>query len=127
MIVLILIPVIILPLLWLLSEFQPRRWPRVSLGCAALLMSFGDAWVVGALDRLNSNAWYGAATKDLIQNTIEQLEAGNTDRVVAELKRLRSKYNPSYESRSDYDKLVNEYVEHVSDVPTRHDPGGPVQ
>jgi len=123
MLQLILVLVIVAPIAWLASEFQRRRWLRIVLGCAAILLSFGVAWIVGSLERLNSNAWYGAATKDLVQNTIEQLEAGNTDRVLAELRRLRSKYYPSYETRSNYDELGSQYVERISDEPVIHDPG----
>ena len=123
MLQLVLILVVVVPLAWLASEFQPRTWLRLILGCGAILLSFGVAWVVGSLDRLESNAWYGAATKDLVQNTIEQLETGNTDHVLTELRRLRSGFHPSYESRSNYDKLVSKYVERVSDEPIVHDPG----
>lgn len=88
-------------------------------------MAFGVAWMVGSLERLNSNIWYGTATKDLIQNTIVELEQGNEDRVLTELQTLRSKFHPTYETRADYDKLVASYVKAVSDDSIRHDPGDP--
>jgi len=88
-------------------------------------MSFGVAWIVGSLDRLDSNTWFGAATKDLIQNTIVELENGNDERVLTELRVLRSKFHPTYESRADYDKLVAEYVNAVSDTPILHERGDP--
>lgn len=64
---LILFLVIAVPLAWLASEFQPRTEIRIALGIAAIAMSFGVAWIVGSLERLNSNIWFGSATKDLIQ------------------------------------------------------------
>lgn len=122
---LILTLVIALPLAWLASEFQSRKEIRIALGIAAIAMAFGVAWIVGYLDRLNSNSWYGAATKDLIQNTIVELENGNDDRVLTELRTLRSKFHPTYETRADYDKLVAEYVNSVSETPLLHERGDP--
>ena len=121
----VLVLVVLLPLAWFASEFQSRVWLRLTLGCLAILLSFGVAWVVGSLDRLNSNAWYGAATKDLVQNTILQLEAGNSERVLTELRSLRSEFHPSYEDRCDYDRLVAVYVSRLSDNPIVHRPGDP--
>lgn len=46
---LILVVVIALPIAWLRSEFQERRSLRVALGVAALICSFGIAYVVGRL------------------------------------------------------------------------------
>ncbi len=57
----------VLPLAWLASDFQSRKELRIALGVAAIAIAFGVAWIVGSLNRLNSNIWYGAATKDLIQ------------------------------------------------------------
>ena len=122
---LILTLVVVLPLAWLASEFQPRKEIRIALGIAAIAMAFGVAWIVGSLDRLNSNIWYGVATKDLIQNTIVELEKGNDDRVLSELRALRSKFHPTYETRADYDKLVAGYVNAVSDEPILHERGDP--
>jgi hypothetical protein len=122
---LILILVVTLPIAWLASEFQPKRPLRVSLGIAAIAMSYLVAWGVGTLDRFNSNIWYGTASKDLIENTITELENGNADRVIAELRVLKGKLHPTYETRADYDKLVASYVYAISKTPTlgqRNDP-----
>src|SRR4051794_20313355 len=104
----VLILVVVLPFAWLTSEFQHRRWLRVILGTSAILLSFGVAYLVGSLARLNYNAWYGGATKELIDTTIGELEAGNTDLVLSSLKRLQANYRPTYESRANYDELVSE-------------------
>jgi len=125
MLQIILLLVIALPIAWLASEFQPRKGIRIALGVAAIAMSFGVAWIVGSLDRLDSNMWFGAATKDLIQNTIVELENGNDERVLTALRALRSRFHPTYESRADYDKLVAEYVNVVSDTPILHERGDP--
>lgn len=125
MLALILILVVALPIAWLASEFQSRKEIRIALGIAAIAMAFGVAWIVGSLDRLNSNMWYGDATKDLIQNTIVELERGHDDRVLTELRVLRSKFHPTYESRAAYDELVADYVTAVSNKPILHERGDP--
>jgi hypothetical protein len=102
-----------LPVAWLASEFRPRRWPRVLLGCCAILSSFAVAALVGSLDRFNSNSWYGDSSDRLIAATVGELEMGNTDRVVDELRRLRGRFHPTYENRARYDELVEEYLTRV--------------
>lgn len=109
MLLLIVFLTIALPVAWIASEFQERRWLRILAGCAALSMSFLVASGVGMLERLNSNAWYGSASKELIDTTIAELERGNTDQLVAELKTLQASFDPTYENRAQYDKLVAEF------------------
>lgn len=122
---LILFLVVALPIAWLVAEFIAKTAVRVGLGVATIAMAFGVAWIVGSLDRLQSNIYFGAATKDLIHNTIIELENGNTERVLSELKNLRSEFYPSYETRDDYDTLVANYVNAVSDSPVIHERGLP--
>lgn len=101
---------IALPIAWVASEFQDRRWVRILIGSAALATSFLVAAGVGALEHLNANAWYGGASKNLIDTTIEELERGNTQRVVDELQTLQRSFQPTYENRARYDKLVEEFM-----------------
>lgn len=59
------------------------------------------------------------------KNTITELEGGNVDSLIAELRVLNSKLYPTYETRADYDKLVASYVYVISESPTlgqRNDP-----
>jgi len=56
MIYLVLAVIAVLPLAWLLSEFQGRIWIRIALGGLAIFTSFGVAYVVGKLEQLNYNA-----------------------------------------------------------------------
>ncbi len=58
----------------------------------------------------NYNAWYGSASKDLIDTTITQIEDGNIDHVMSVLRRLNLDYHPTYENRANYDELVKEAV-----------------
>ena len=125
MLELILLFVVVLPIAWLASEFYDHRAARVSFGIAAISMSFGVAWIVGKLDRLQSNIYFSEATKDLIQNTITELEAGNSQKVLTALTELRNDFRPTYETRDDYDVLVDKYIESISDNPVRHESGDP--
>jgi hypothetical protein len=80
------------------------------LGIAAVASSMGVAYLVGHLSHFNYNAWYGGASKDLIDTTITQIEDGNIERVMSVLRRLNLDYQPTYENRAHYDELVNEAV-----------------
>lgn len=110
MLPLILILVIALPIAWFLSEFQNYRWLRILLGCAAIAMSFLVAGGVGSIEHLNANAWYGGASENLIDTTVEELEKGNVEQVIKELKLLQEQFQPTYENRARYDKLIEEYM-----------------
>lgn len=109
----ILILVIALPVAWCCSEFQNRVWIRILLGVLSLTMSFGVAFAVGSFERFNSNAWYGSASGDLITATVMKLEEGETEEVIEELKALRSRFHPTYESRANYHEHVRDYTEAI--------------
>jgi len=126
---LVAIVVLAISLAWLASEFQSRKEIRIGLGVTSLAMSFGVAWIAGSaagsFQIWNANAWYGAASKDLIENTIAELENGNVDQVLTELRVLNSKLEPGYETKADYDKLVAAYAYAISDSPSLHERNDP--
>ena len=101
---------IILPTAWFASEFQDKRWLRIVFGVAALSMSFLLAYGVGSLEHLNANSWYGGASKNLIDTNLDELEEGNTQQVIQELKRLQGQFHPTYEHRARYDELIEQYM-----------------
>jgi len=70
----------------------------------------GVAYLVGHLSHLNYNAWYGDASKDLVDTTITEIEDGNIERVMKVLRRLNLDYQPTYENRANYDELVSAAV-----------------
>jgi hypothetical protein len=107
---LVLLIVVALPIAWLGSEFGRRRPIRIALGVAAIASTMGVAYLVGDLSRWNYNAWYGGASKELIDTTVAQIEDGNIDRVMSVLRRLKLDYRPTYENRAHYDELINEAV-----------------
>ena len=99
---------------WIASEFQPHRWLRACLGALSIVTVGVAAYFVASVgEHLNATAWYSAASRELIDATVAEIEAGNTDRLLAELKRLQSEFQPSYENRARYDKLVDEFVARV--------------
>jgi hypothetical protein len=102
---------LILVLLWLGSEFQPRVWPRLVLGTLCLVIGVPIAFIAGTiLQRFNDNARFGAATRELVDATINQLEAGHADRLTPELRRFRDHYEPSYETSAErYAEEVREF------------------
>lgn len=107
-----------IPVCWLVSEFQDRQWLRIVLGIAALSMSFLVAYGVGALTRLNYNANYGAASAELIETVIENLEGNNEAALLRELKQLRKRYRPTYENTANYDGLIRDFAERMTTVPS---------
>ncbi|QDV25849.1 hypothetical protein [Aureliella helgolandensis] len=125
MLELTLVLVVAFPIIWLISEFYDNRGARITLGVCAIAMSFGVAWIVGSLDRLQSNIYFSEATKDLIQNTIIELENDRSDVVLAELQALRDDFRPTYETRDDYDVLVDRFIHSISESPVEHSDGAP--
>ncbi len=105
------------PIAWFASEFQDRRWLRLTLGTIAILLSFAVAFLVGMAERFNSNAWFGAASATLIQATIEEMEAGREERVLRAFKELQQSYRPTYENRGRYDVLVEAAVARMQSGP----------
>ena len=108
--VIISIVVIVLPIAWIVSEFRCERGVRLTLGCLAILCSFGVAFIAGSLEQFNSNAWFGRASNQLVDVTVSELEAGHTDQVLRALRKLQSEYHPTYENRARYDELVERTV-----------------
>jgi hypothetical protein len=101
----------VLPIAWLVSEVGNRRSLRIGLGIGsivAIVTVFVS--VNGVLTQLDFNSWYGAATKDLVDTTIVEIEKGNVDRVMDVLRRLNLQYQPTYENRARYVELVSEAV-----------------
>ena len=118
---------IAIPIAWLLSEFYSDRPARIALGVLAIATSFGIASLVGSIVRglegMRANVYFSEATKDLIQNTIIELENNRPDVVLRELKNLRSEFRPTYETRDEYDTLVDRYIHAISSSPVEHEGG----
>jgi hypothetical protein len=124
MLLAILCLVILLPVCWLVSEFQDRQWLRISLGVAALSMSYFVAYIVGALTELNYNANYGATSAKLIETVIGNVEGGNEAALLRELKQLQKQYHPTYENKANYDQLVQDFVDRMKAQQPEATPAG---
>jgi len=107
---LLLVIVVGLPVAWFVAEFRGGAGLRRLLGVLAILSACGVAFIVGQLNRLSYNAWYGAASKSLIDASIERLQQGDTDAVLSEWRKLQGRFKPTYEHRAHYDELVKETV-----------------
>jgi hypothetical protein len=107
--------VIFLPIAWLLAEFEGPRWLRVTLGICCFGIAIPCAFVVGEIgQRFNDNAGYSGATAELIDSTIQHLEGRKCDRVLAELRRFRGRFQPSYEtSVKTYEQEISEFKERM--------------
>jgi hypothetical protein len=102
----ILLLVIAIPIGWFIAEFRANRPIRITLGVLAIMCCYGVAAMVGSLSMLSYNAWFGSATKDLINTTVEQVADGELDRVMKVLRALNRQYQPTYENRANYLELV---------------------
>jgi hypothetical protein len=101
--------IIALPIAWLASEFRENRGLRITLGVLAIGVTATCIWALsGLLIRFNYNAWYGDATGDLIRTSLLQVEDGHLDRVLKVWRGLDRQYQPTYENRAGYQKLVEE-------------------
>jgi hypothetical protein len=103
--------VVALPAGWLASEFTSRRWLRLILGIAMLATGVVLAHGLGHTGgEWETNDWFARTNTRLIDATIDRLETGDPQIVLASLKQLRLKYQPNYDTRSHFDELVDEAV-----------------
>jgi hypothetical protein len=98
------------PIAWGISEFKAGRTTRMTLGVVSILLSFSVAWLVGSLQRMNYNTWYGTAAESLVSEVVLRLESGEKDKVLSALKEFQSSYAPTYENRAHFDKLAERAV-----------------
>lgn len=110
---LILIAAILLPIGWLLADIWGSPLVRRTLGVIAILWSFVIAYAIGTLEQLNSNAYFGRATKELLENSVQQMQAGKGDVVQREWIRMIEEYQPTYENRGRYREIVDETIERM--------------
>ena len=110
-IIILLIITATLPIAWLIAEFRASVRVRRTLGIITILWSFGIAAMVGALQKLNANAYFTGASKDLLEASIQQLRAGRTEAVLREWARANDEFGPTYENRGRYQQIVESAIE----------------
>jgi len=100
-----------LPIAWLVAEFKFNRTARILLGITSLIwVGICVTGLVGVTTTFRYNIWYGENTKSLIDESIRQLEAGNTNQVLKTFKQLQEKFQPTYENKAKYNLLVSNAV-----------------
>lgn len=102
-----------LPVAWLISEFQPRRGVRITLGLSSLALSFFLAWAVGIFSSVGYEDQYSSASSHLIDTVVANIEAGNTDELLQELRRLRTNLQPHNRTRTKYGELVEQFTKRL--------------
>lgn len=106
--ILLIFLLVALPAAWLLAEFKADRPVRIALGVLALGMVVFLAYGLGkVLTTFNHNAWFGGATKQLVETSIAQIEDGHSERVLKAWRALDAQYQPTYENRAGYKELVD--------------------
>jgi hypothetical protein len=110
---------------WLITEFKADRKWRITLGLLSLItLTTVASLTTLIINQLNYNAWYGFATKELINETVSGIESGRTSIVLAELKKFQDEYYPTYENRARYVPLVNDTVERLKKASGKDSQGG---
>jgi hypothetical protein len=108
---------------WLIFEFKGSRAQRITCGILALIMLTVVTWFATyVINQLNYNAWYGSATKGMIDETIRGIEAGKSEMVLRELKVFQSEYHPTYENRARYQPLAEQATERMKKENPQHQP-----
>lgn len=108
---------VIFPICWFVSEFYAQRGTRIVMGVLSIAVALFVSVAVGSIDRMRSNSYFGDATGKLIDTVIAEMDAGNEKQLLKELKQLRTDYHPSYETRADFDKLVDNMADRLADHP----------
>lgn len=99
---------------WIILEFKGSRTLRITCGILALIMLTVVTWFATyVVNQLKYNAWYGFATKGLVDETIRGIEAGKSEMVLRELKVFQSEYHPTYENRANYKPLAEQVTERM--------------
>lgn len=102
---------VLLPIAWLVADFQGTAVVRRVVGMIALLWSFGIAAMVGMIRDFNANSYFTFASKDLLEASAGHLRAGKNEVVLREWTRLIEEFHPTYENRAQYRELVDQAIE----------------
>ncbi|WP_035608825.1 hypothetical protein [Haloferula sp. BvORR071] len=109
---------ILVPLLIGTTCSQNKR-ARIGFGCALGLACALIFEAAKMLERFNYNIWYSSATHSLIGATVEGLEGGRQQEVLAELKKVHAEMNVTYEKRGNYLQLAKDASERLKAAATK--------
>jgi len=97
--------------------FSPSRRARI----IGAVVAFGWACLMfmaaNMAESFNLNIWYSQAADDLLESSIEAIDAGDADHVSAELAAMREKLQVTYEFRGNFKELAIATTERIRSRP----------
>src|SRR5215207_3526779 len=75
-----------LSIVWLLLEFQRRRWPRVVVGSVVVAMQLLFGMIV--LDAIGRHIHMVESQQYFMSNAVKEMESGNQELVLRAMKRM---------------------------------------
>jgi hypothetical protein len=85
---LLIIVALIPPLAWIVFEFRRNAVARRICGALTIASACLIGWGAGMLQQLNYNAWYGQASKRLLEGVAATLPPGSPERKMAQRESL---------------------------------------
>ena len=79
---LLLLIAVVLPFAWFASEFQSRRWLRLTLGVGALIGVFCISMLFEIMNRIDANSYFSLANCELIDATIQGLSHEQSETIL---------------------------------------------
>lgn len=104
------------PAAWLVADIWGSALTRRALGILAILCTLFTSYVLASrFSDTKCNIEYGVITLELLDASVEQLEAGNDRAVIQELRGIHEALNPK--GRWQYKQLVRESVGRLNAPP----------
>ena len=103
-----------LPIGWLIAEFRTNSLARRIIGACTIIWSFGVAALYGMLENLNANAYFTAASKQLLSESVHHLQVGHEKAVIREWLLANEQFGITYESNGRYAEIVDQAVKGMS-------------
>lgn len=132
MIIVIVFFTVLAVFLWI-ACCAPSRRGRIG----AAVVAFGWACLMfmaaNMVETFNLNIWYSQAADDLLESSIDAINAGDADKVSAELAAMREELQVTYEFRGNFKELAiatserirsRTQLENKSKTPAEQDGGG---
>ena len=117
--ILLLVVALLLPFAWLVSELSRHTWVRVILGIGTIVSTaFVTSSWVDFRENFDANHYFAEANKRLILASIHGLKGEHSAEVLDQLVRMEREYDPSYETRDQFDELVSSYSAHIYKLPS---------
>ena len=98
-----------------------NKHARISFACALGLFCALSFEMAKILERYNYNIWYSEATHGLIGAAVEGLGGGRQQEVTAELKKVHTGMEVTYEKRGNYLELAKAATERLKNAAAKKD------